>query len=115
HCMSSKMNVSHPTNVSILSQDERSRIRTLPVKEDRFQLDKNLGVFYHLENMYNAYSAQTGDVIISDEALIEGSNLQIMETLLESELNNLRSIHLNKWTFCFDINYIKHTDSENNE
>ena len=113
--MSPKMNVSHPTFVAILSSDERVRIRSLSVKEDRFQLDKNMGVFYHLENMYNAYSDQTGDVIISDEALIEGSNLQIMESLLEAELSKLKSIHLNKWTFCSDINYIKHTASGNNE
>jgi hypothetical protein len=48
------------------------------LKEHRFQLDKNIGIYNHLVSMYNEFVKESGKILVSGEEIIQGKEIELL-------------------------------------
>ncbi len=99
------------TWLSILTKEEFDD-PNYSVKEDRFQIDSNEAVCWHLQSMYVKHVKLTGKIIHGGEEFFHGKEIEYLIQLLNEEKEKLKMIFLEEWEFQMDPKIDKEVNKE---
>ena len=87
------------TYLNILTKEELENGPVLQNEKDRFVLESDIAVFFHLEEMFNEHVKRTDKMVVGGDCILSKHDINLLVELIESEERKLESMFLDRWEF----------------